>query len=140
MRAIFTAALLATAALVCHADFDPTNVYIVGKTNKSALSYKPGEEMVYTFKAELGNQKADGLFLRWDRKGDDGQKASGKVPANQGGRCQDKARQTRFCQRQCLSGRSEGKNRSAGVQGLGEENPEKKHRLLRRNRCRTGKR
>ena len=83
MRGIFTAALLATAALVCHADFDPTNVYIVGKTNKSALSYKPGEEMVYTFKAELGNQKADGLFLRWERKGDDGQKASGKVPANQ---------------------------------------------------------
>ena len=38
--------------------------------------------MVYTFKAELGNQKADGLFLRWTRKGDDGQSAQGKVPAS----------------------------------------------------------
>lgn len=83
MKSIFTAALLAAAALVCFADFDPANVFIVGKTNKSALSYKPGEEMVYTFKAELGGQKADGVFLRWERKGDDGQKMSGKVPADQ---------------------------------------------------------
>ena len=83
MKSILSAALLAGAALVCFADFDPTNVFLVGKTNKSALSYKPGEEMVYTFKAELGNQKADGLFLRWVRKGDDGVKMSGKVPADQ---------------------------------------------------------
>ena len=83
MKSILSAALLAGAALVCFADFDPTNVFLVGKTNKSALSYKPGEEMIYTFKAELGNQKADGLFLRWVRKGDDGVKMSGKVPADQ---------------------------------------------------------
>ena len=83
MKSIFSALMLFAAALACRADFDPTGVFITGKTNKSALSYKPGEEMVYSFKAELGGQKADGIFLSWTRKGDDGQIARGKVPADQ---------------------------------------------------------
>ena len=83
MKSILSALLLFAAAFACRADFDPANVFITGKTNKSALSYKPGEEMIYSFKAELGGQKAEGIFLRWTRKGDDGQIARGKVPADQ---------------------------------------------------------
>ncbi len=62
---------------------DYSKMQIVGKTNKSPLSYKVGEEMIYTFKLDAGGENADGLFLRWTRKGDDGIQQSGKVPANQ---------------------------------------------------------
>ena len=83
MKALLSAAALFVAALVCHADFDLSKVKINGTTNKSALSYKAGEEMVYKFKADFAGQKPDGLFLLWERKGDDGQKLRGKVPADQ---------------------------------------------------------
>ena len=75
--------LLLLAAMTCWADFDPATVFISGKTSKSALSYKAGEEMEYTFKAELGGQKADGLFLKWNRSGDDAAKDGGTGPADQ---------------------------------------------------------
>ncbi len=74
-------ALLSTAAMVCFADFDASKASIAGKTNKSALSYKAGEEMVYTFKADLAGQSSDGLFLKWERKGDDGKVMRGQAPA-----------------------------------------------------------
>lgn len=76
-------ALLSSIAMTCLADLDSSKVFISGTTNKSALSYKAGEEMEYTFKAELGDQSADGLFLKWSRNGDDGVKDGGTAPANQ---------------------------------------------------------
>ena len=73
MKVLLSMAALFAAALVCHADLDLSNVKINGTTDKSALSYKAGEEMVYRFKADLAGQKPDGLFLQWERKGDDGE-------------------------------------------------------------------
>ena len=58
-------------------------VQILCETNKSALSYAPGEEMVFTFKADLGGVSPDKLFLRYTRRGDDNKTFSGKVPADQ---------------------------------------------------------
>ena len=45
---------------------------ILGETNKSALSYQAGEEMVYTFKASFDSVVPGKWFLQYVRKGDDG--------------------------------------------------------------------
>lgn len=72
-----------TAAAAGAAGLDTSKITISGETNRSALSYQPGDEMVYTFKADLDGQPADGLFLSWKRRGDDGKTESGRSPANQ---------------------------------------------------------
>ena len=74
-------ALLCAAIQVSGADL--SKVFITGKTNKPALSYKAGEEMIYTFKAEMGDISPDGYFLHYERKGDDGITFKGKVPASE---------------------------------------------------------
>ncbi len=56
---------------------------IIGKTDKSALSYQPGEEMVFTFKMDFASAKPGKYFLRYLRRGDDHKNFSGKVPADQ---------------------------------------------------------
>ena len=54
---------------------------IIGTTGKSALSYKKGEEMVFTFKLDSAGVPVDGYFLAYHRRGDDGVVFSGKQPA-----------------------------------------------------------
>ena len=56
---------------------------IVGTTNRSALSYKKGEEMVFTFKFVSSDTSSEGLFLTYNRFGDDGITFSGTVPAGE---------------------------------------------------------
>jgi len=56
---------------------------VIGTTNKSALSYQPGEEMVYSFKMDFASLTPGKWFMRYVRKGDDGKTFSGKVPADQ---------------------------------------------------------
>ena len=56
---------------------------IIGKTNKSALSYQPGEEMVFTFKMDFASAQPGKYFLSYVRRGDDNKSFSGKVPADQ---------------------------------------------------------
>lgn len=63
---------------------DVSKARITVKTNKSPLSYLPGEEMVYTFTLDMGNgEKPEGLFFLYVCRGDDGKKFSDKVPADQ---------------------------------------------------------
>lgn len=76
------AVLLLCCAGICGAEFNPENVQLVGETNKSALSYAPGEEMVYKVKADLDGQSAEGLQIQWSRYGDDGKTMEGTVPAD----------------------------------------------------------
>ncbi|MBO4631052.1 MAG: hypothetical protein J5858_03930, partial [Lentisphaeria bacterium] len=61
----------------------PALPQIVGTTNKSALSYQPGEEMVYTFKMDFASIPPVKGFLKYVRRGDDGKTFSGQVPADQ---------------------------------------------------------
>ena len=56
---------------------------IIGKTNKSALSYQSGEEMIFTFKMDFASVKPGNYFLSYVRRGDDNKSFSGKVPADQ---------------------------------------------------------
>ena len=56
---------------------------IIGTTNKSALSYKPGEEMIYTFKMDFASVQPVKGFLKYVRRGDDGKTFSGQIPADQ---------------------------------------------------------
>ena len=56
---------------------------ILGETNRSALSYQPGEEMVYTFRLnDAKPAEADRWFLHYTRSGDDGITSGGKAPAS----------------------------------------------------------
>ena len=59
------------------------DVQIIGSTDKSPLSYKPGDEMVYTFKVDFGKSEPGEWFLRYVRRGDDGKTFSGKVSAKE---------------------------------------------------------
>ena len=58
-------------------------IKILGETNKSALSYEPGEEMVFTFKTDFGKVEPGKFFLRYTRRGDDNKTFSGKAPADE---------------------------------------------------------
>ncbi len=82
MKKFLFSAMMA-AAVLCMAEFDASKAKLTGSTDKSALSYKRGETMVFTVKADLGGQSADGLFIRWNRQGDDGKTFSGKSPAGE---------------------------------------------------------
>ena len=63
---------------------DFSNAKITLKTNKSALSYLPGEEMVFTFTLDMGNSsKPSGLFLQYTCRDDEGKRFSGQAPADQ---------------------------------------------------------
>ena len=59
------------------------DIQIIGKTNKSALSYKENEEMVFTFRVDWGKNKPGKCFLSYVRRGDDNKTFRGKVPADQ---------------------------------------------------------
>lgn len=52
-------------------------------TNRSALSYQRGEEMIFTFKFVSSDTPSEGLFLEYSRFGDDGETFSGTVPASE---------------------------------------------------------
>jgi cephalosporin-C deacetylase-like acetyl esterase len=56
---------------------------IICSTNKEALSYKKGEEMVFTFKFESSDTPAEGLFFEYKRFGDDDVTFTGKAPATE---------------------------------------------------------
>ena len=56
------------------------DVRIIGKTNKSPLSYLPGEEMVFTFTLDTGNDKPGDWRFFYVRKGDDNQTFQGYAP------------------------------------------------------------
>ncbi|MBR1951704.1 MAG: acetylxylan esterase [Lentisphaeria bacterium] len=59
------------------------DIQIIGKTNKSALSYKENEEMIFTFRVDWGKNKPGKYFLTYVRRGDDNKTFRGKVPADQ---------------------------------------------------------
>ncbi len=73
------AALAAFAALAGGLD----NGLLRGTTNKRAIDYAPGEEMVFTLKLDQVETLPEGdWFIKWERSGDDGKKFGEKVPAD----------------------------------------------------------
>ena len=56
---------------------------VIGETNKSALSYQPGEEMVFTFKMDFDGVTPGKWQMQYVRRGDDHKTFSGKIPADQ---------------------------------------------------------
>ena len=57
-------------------------IKIIGKTDKSALSYKENEEMIFTFRVDFGKSKPGKYFLRYIRRGDDNKTFRGKIAAD----------------------------------------------------------
>ncbi len=54
-----------------------------GSTNKRAIDYAPGEEMVFTITLDrIEKLPAGSWFIQWERYGDDGKKDGAKVPAD----------------------------------------------------------
>ena len=90
----FVAAMLAAA--ICQADgpaksnrsradqpkVDLRKARIFCETNRSALSYRENEEMVFTFRADFGGVAPRGHFLSYVRRGDDGREFSGRIEAD----------------------------------------------------------
>ena len=80
-------ALLAFTIMPLHggaaAKYYPS-IEIIGETNRSALSYKSGEKMVFSFKLNDTKTIPEQCFLRYMRRGDDGKTFRGKAPAAQG--------------------------------------------------------
>ena len=75
---------IAVAVAACATAFGGVldTAWIQGKTDKSPISYKPGEKMVFTLTPQRleGAVPAGEYFLEWTRSGDDGVRESGKVP------------------------------------------------------------
>ena len=60
--------------------------YLRGTTDKPALDYKPGEEMVFTLRLEgLKGELPQGCRVKWFREGDDGKREEGvaSVPVSE---------------------------------------------------------
>ena len=76
----------ALAALIVTVSFADTNVlqkaWLKGTTDKDPLSYKPGEEMVFTVAPQniRGDIPMGTYFLKWERTGDDGVSENGSEP------------------------------------------------------------
>lgn len=87
MKKLLTALLLLGLTAVALPSFgaEPQVKFpqVIGETNKSALSYQPGEEMVYTFKMDFAGLTPGKWSMKYVRKGDDGKTFSGQVPADQ---------------------------------------------------------
>lgn len=61
------------------------NGLLRGSTNKRAIDYAPGEEMVFTLSLDrIEKLPAGEWFIRWTRTGDDGKSFGDKVPAELG--------------------------------------------------------
>jgi len=78
--------LTAAAVLLAGPDAEPKfypDLEILGETNRSALSYQPGEEMIFTFKLNDAKNIPENSVLQFIRRGDDGQTFQGKVPASE---------------------------------------------------------
>ncbi len=77
---MFSAFALAAASLLA-GELD--NGLLRGSTNKRAIDYAPGEEMVFTLKLDKIEKLPEGKwFIDWKRTGDDGKKFGEKVPAD----------------------------------------------------------
>ena len=95
MKKFLLLSLLALAAAGCPAAEKKTaekkpaapqafdDIQIIGKTNKSALSYKENEEIIFTFSTDFGKSKPGKCFLSYIRRGDDNKTFKGRVPADQ---------------------------------------------------------
>ena len=68
----FLAAFAAFASLARPEPLE--NAWLQGTTDKSPISYKPGETMVFTIEPQgiNGDIPAGAYFLKWTRSGDDG--------------------------------------------------------------------
>ena len=80
-KSFFAVAALTVSAVLCADPQYYPDVQILCETNKSPLSYQPGEEMVYKFKVDYGKTEPGDWTLRFVRRGDDGKTFSGKAPA-----------------------------------------------------------
>ena len=58
------------------------NVHIHCQTNKSPLTYKPGEEMVFTFTLDTGKDKPGDWKFYYVRRGDDNKTFKGYAPVD----------------------------------------------------------
>ena len=78
VAAVLAAGLTSATALAGLLD----NAWLMGVTDKNPLTYRPGEEMVFTVtpKGLDGAVPAGEWFLDWNRSDDYGQVESGKVP------------------------------------------------------------
>lgn len=83
-KTVLAALMLSVSAVVlAEPQFYP-DVQILCETNKSPLSYQPGEEMVYQFKVDCGRNEPGDWTLRFVRRGDDGKTFTGKASAKDG--------------------------------------------------------
>ena len=76
----FLAAFAAFASLARPEPLE--NAWLKGTTDKSPISYKPGETMVFTIEPQgiNGDIPAGAYFLKWTRSGDDGVSENGREP------------------------------------------------------------
>ncbi|MBQ7209034.1 MAG: acetylxylan esterase [Lentisphaeria bacterium] len=77
-RAVWAFALFSVLAAAEPA----ADIRLVGKTDKSPLSYRPGEEMVFTFTLDAGEAKQGNWKLHYLRRGDDKKTLEGTAPAD----------------------------------------------------------
>ncbi|HRU18925.1 MAG TPA: acetylxylan esterase [Kiritimatiellia bacterium] len=80
MRIRIAALVLLTAGFAAAGVLD--NAWLMGVTDKHPLSYKVGEEIVFTLTPWnlTGDIPADTYSLKWERTGDDGVQDNGKAP------------------------------------------------------------
>ena len=86
-KLVLFGALFFSVAAVCGAEEEKKfqirpGVEIICESNKSALSYQPGEEMVFKFRLNTTENIPETWYLRYDRAGDDRRYFRGKVPAH----------------------------------------------------------
>ncbi len=78
LKKIIAIILIGGATALIAGELDVSLVQITGTTNKDAIAYAVGEEMIFTLKTDFGNQTPEGQYtIKWNCCGDDGQKTNG---------------------------------------------------------------
>ena len=67
------------ALFLCHASAFAGTLSFIADTDKSAISYKPGETMVFKVRLMDDSKPVDGKKLKWVRRGDDQKTENGEA-------------------------------------------------------------
>lgn len=79
MPALLFRRLVILLQVACITSGFSKGLFLLGETDKPAVSYAPGEKMVFAVRAMQDGQPVEGTRLSWVRSGDDGRSETGEA-------------------------------------------------------------
>lgn len=79
MTSLLVRRLVIALQVICFTSCFAKDVFLLGETNKPAVSYEPGEKMMFSVRLVKDGEPVEGMRLSWVRSGDDGRRETGEA-------------------------------------------------------------